>query len=65
MSMTLVFLCLLVFAYKDGEKIGSVISYVIQESNDKKVNLVLETGTYNIILTNLADESFVAKYVAE
>lgn len=40
----------LVFAYLQGEEIGKAIPYDLKETNNKKVNLVLEEGNYNIII---------------
>ena len=42
----------LVFAYKEGEKIGSAVPYDIQETNDKKVKLVLDDSNFEIVVWN-------------
>ncbi|MFZ1525412.1 MAG: hypothetical protein WAT22_11390 [Saprospiraceae bacterium] len=42
----------LVFAYKKGEKIGYAIPYDIQETLDKKVNLVLDKSDFEIVIWN-------------
>ena len=42
----------LVFAYKKGEKIGYAIPIDIQETLDKKVNLVLDKSDFEIVIWN-------------
>lgn len=55
----------LIFAYKEGEKIGSAIPYDIQETTDGKVKLVLEEGTtYNLILWNQDKQALKGTYRA-
>ena len=42
----------LVFAYKEGEKIGSAVPYDIQETDDKIVKLVLDKSDFEIVIWN-------------
>jgi len=55
----------LVLAYLEGEDIGKAVPYDIQESLDRKAKLVLEEGSYNIILWNEANQALRIKYRAE
>lgn len=51
----------LVFAYLESEEIGAAIPYDIQQTNDKKVSLVLEKATYNLIILNEKGESLMTQ----
>lgn len=42
----------LVFAYKEGEEVGLGVPYDVQETSDKKVNLVLDQSNYNLVIWN-------------
>ena len=42
----------LVFAYKEGEKIGSAVPYDIQETEDKRVKLILDKSDFEIVIWN-------------
>ena len=52
-------------AYPEGEEIGSAVPYDIQESANKKVNLVLEPQTYNVIIWNYLKEALLVKQIVE
>ena len=55
---------LLVYAFKDGEKIGTAVPYDLQETKNKKVKLILGKGKYNIILNNEKNESLLTVFEA-
>ena len=42
----------LVFAYKKGERIGAAVPYDIQETSDKRVNLVLDRSDFDLVIWN-------------
>jgi hypothetical protein len=52
----------LVFAYLDGEKIGSAVPYDLQETVDKKVKLILKPGNYHLVIWNQKDSAQTLVY---
>jgi len=53
----------LVFAYKKGEEIGKAIPYDIQETNTKKVKLILDKSDFEIIIWNQAGRALKSELV--
>jgi len=52
----------LVLAYKKGEKVGKAVPYDIQETDDKKVTLVLDKSDFEIVIWNQKNIALKAEF---